>query len=262
MKKLLLSLATGLLATATYAQNCNIGNQDSLAFGSTSISYEKDYLFGIRLTLADTGNLTSLNLLGRTPVNVANTKVRMAVYADSSGVPTNLIVATDSAAIIPGLNSFSVTPIGLSAGSYWLMAIYNNDGNHIYNQVDTSYVGYYLQLPFNGTIPTNATGFLTYPDDKCGYFLGITCVTTGVETMVSANNVNLYPNPAKDLLTVQIVAEMIGQNYAIIDQLGRQVLIGKITNETTAVDISQLQVGMYFLKVGAQSTQTFKFVKN
>jgi uncharacterized protein (DUF2141 family) len=260
MKSTLLALALGLFATATYAQNCNIGNQDTTGFNNGGDPFSPDYLLGTKFTLANAGTLNAINFIGRT--TTSGTKVRLAVYRDNSGVPSTLVASSDSILVTAGVVSLPVTATALVAGSYWVMAVYNINGSHVYNKRPSTTPVYYSSLAFNAAMPTSASSFILdgASTDFC-YFLDITCTTTGVETMVSANNINIYPNPAKDLLTLQTAANMIGQNYMVIDQLGRQVLTGKVNNETSTLDISQLQAGMYFLKVGAQSSQSFKFVK-
>ncbi len=77
----------------------------------------------------------------------------------------------------------------------------------------------------------------------------------------SASNVSVYPNPVSDLMTVKTNRNMIGSSYFMYDLTGRQVLTGKLVNEITGVDLSQLKDGVYFLQMGTEAKQTFKVIK-
>lgn len=56
--------------------------------------------------------------------------------------------------------------------------------------------------------------------------------------------------------------DLVGSQYLISDQTGRQVLNGKLANETTPVDISQLTPGVYLIQVVGQRRSSVKMIKN
>lgn len=74
--------------------------------------------------------------------------------------------------------------------------------------------------------------------------------------------ISVYPNPANNLLTIKAGDDLVGSQYLISDQTGRQVLNGKLANETTAVDISQLTPGVYLIQVAGQRRSSVKMIKN
>lgn len=84
-------------------------------------------------------------------------------------------------------------------------------------------------------------------------------------TAISENQllseISIYPNPTNGLINVKIGKNIPGATYTIADQSGRQVLNGKLTSETTTMDISQLANGFYFLTLGDEQKQTFKIIK-
>jgi plastocyanin len=82
----------------------------------------------------------------------------------------------------------------------------------------------------------------------------------GIVENASAN-ISVYPNPANDLVTVKTGRNLLGSSYFMYDLTGRQVFSGKIMNENTSFDISQLQSGVYFLQI-TNAKQTFKVIKN
>lgn len=79
----------------------------------------------------------------------------------------------------------------------------------------------------------------------------------GIDENTGASGLNIYPNPVKELLTVQVLSAMVNRPYTIIDQTGRCVAAGSITNVTTIINVSALAPGIYVLRMGQGSTKTF-----
>ena len=96
---------------------------------------------------------------------------------------------------------------------------------------------------------TNPHGCATYPD-------GLTTVSIG--------EVNVYPNPASDILTVSIGSNMMSseEEYLLTDVQGRIVLSGVLERNTTNIDISNLTNGIYLLRLSEKNSRTYKVVKN
>lgn len=125
-----------------------------------------------------------------------------------------------------------------------------------------------FDVPFNGG--------MVYPEqleEGTHYFVCTPHVTLGMKgtiivqgaTAISQkellSDISIYPNPAANLINVKAGNNLLGSNYIILDQTGRQVLNGRLTQETTLLDISQLATGFYFFQFGEQQKQTFKLVK-
>jgi len=73
--------------------------------------------------------------------------------------------------------------------------------------------------------------------------------------------IQVYPIPANDVITIQAATTHVGLTYRITDQTGRQVLSGRLNNNTTTVNISQLAAGIYFVQAGKLSKEIVKIVK-
>ena len=86
-------------------------------------------------------------------------------------------------------------------------------------------------------------------------------ISVGMTEITFLNGLSIYPNPSSDLITVKASNEILGLTFIIADQTGRQIMTGKLNNETTSVDISQLATGVYLFQVGQQRRQTFKMIK-
>lgn len=94
------------------------------------------------------------------------------------------------------------------------------------------------------------------------FFTATKFAKLGVETLKYKTDIFLiYPNPATNIITIQSNQIFNNLQYTIIDQTGRLILKGKLNNETTFVDISSLESGLYFLKIGEAKNMTFKIVK-
>ncbi|MCE9540521.1 MAG: T9SS type A sorting domain-containing protein [Bacteroidetes bacterium] len=85
--------------------------------------------------------------------------------------------------------------------------------------------------------------------------------STGVIENELSNLISVYPNPSTNYISIKSDKVLFGSKYMILDQTGRQVLTGKLNNETTLVDISQLATGVYLFQVGELSKKTFKVIK-
>lgn len=254
-----------LISSATFAQNCNIGNQSSTGFANPADPIFKDYLTGIKFTLGNVGTIRLLNLIGRN----SGANVKMALYKDVAGVPGDLITETSTGTVTSGVVSLSVTPTVLNPGSYWVMAIYSTNGNHTYSKTQSSSVVgndsiYYKAQTFASAIPTNASDFILYRDKTIfTYFLGIDCGITivGITKATHPSIINFYPNPTTDLVTIKTLPNLTGESYRITSITGTQITEGKLTDEVTVIDVNALQAGIYFMILGDRERETIKFVK-
>jgi Leucine-rich repeat (LRR) protein len=101
--------------------------------------------------------------------------------------------------------------------------------------------------PALGSLPlctfANANGCLAYIDGL---------------TTVSDNNFSIYPNPAYDHITVRMTGNNGVGNYTISDPEGR-VLQSGLLGQSTTINISSLNIGLYLLNVG---DQVYKIIKD
>lgn len=71
----------------------------------------------------------------------------------------------------------------------------------------------------------------------------------------------IYPNPANDILYIKTDAALINADFAINDNLGRTLLVGKIKSENTRIDIKILSKGIYYLSIGGYLKNVMKIAK-
>jgi hypothetical protein len=73
----------------------------------------------------------------------------------------------------------------------------------------------------------------------------------------------IYPNPVKDVLTIQVEEKMIGATIELLDLSGRLLNISKIEQSSTLFDLSLFPSGAYFIQLdNIGQKQMKKLVKN
>lgn len=87
----------------------------------------------------------------------------------------------------------------------------------------------------------------------------IVLANTAVNDLKMPVNFTLAPNPANDFIRITLNdANLIGSNYLLFDQIGQQILTGKLTDKITSVAVTGLPTGLYFVQVGGLKVNTFK----
>ncbi|WP_157998160.1 T9SS type A sorting domain-containing protein [Aquimarina agarivorans] len=66
---------------------------------------------------------------------------------------------------------------------------------------------------------------------------------------IDASLVSIYPVPANDILHVKLALEIENSTYSIYDSLGKLIRTKEVSNSLTLVDVSNLETGIYFLKI-------------
>ncbi len=73
-------------------------------------------------------------------------------------------------------------------------------------------------------------------------------------------NIGVFPNPARDVINVDF-EEFNNTTATIFDALGRNVIETKLTNSSTAINVSNLQKGMYVIRLSNSENTGGKTVK-
>lgn len=81
----------------------------------------------------------------------------------------------------------------------------------------------------------------------------VTVSTSGIEEQV-ANNFTLYPNPAKESLTLNNLT--IDASLQIMDMIGQKVLETRVSAQEMTLDVSSIKPGAYFVQVVYNSAIT------
>ncbi|MBL7887584.1 MAG: T9SS type A sorting domain-containing protein [Flavobacterium sp.] len=99
----------------------------------------------------------------------------------------------------------------------------------------------------------------TAPDVQQDFPFDINGTVLGVNQNDFDAQVTLSPNPVKDILTISVPTNVVVKSATIYDLNGKLV---QQVNESTSVNVSQLAVGNYVLKVTSDSGEVAKkFIK-
>jgi hypothetical protein len=66
--------------------------------------------------------------------------------------------------------------------------------------------------------------------------------------VIKNNDLSIFPNPTSHSITIKGETNM-NQYFQIFDQMGREVIKGKLTGTETEVNLSSLSKGIYTLKI-------------
>ena len=90
--------------------------------------------------------------------------------------------------------------------------------------------------------------------------INVVVIPTSIDEL-NESNLFLYPNPAKEEITLQTNQSSIGSLYIIVDQTGKQIASGKITGTNTTIKLDQFASGMYTIIRDGKTSQQFQVIK-
>lgn len=125
---------------------------------------------------------------------------------------------------------------------------------------ETGTVSFTVGQPFYETT-TSDNGSLTAGVQQT---FEIKTVEVGVAELAAAVELEAYPNPVTDRLTLRADAPDAALRYTLTDNNGRTLATDIIVDSQTEIDMSRNVQGIYFLRVddGKTLVKTFKVVKN
>ncbi len=85
--------------------------------------------------------------------------------------------------------------------------------------------------------------------------------TTGVKELFNKNNFIVYLNPTSNFITIKSNKIIPILPYQIYDEIGRNVLTGKLHGQINNVNFNDLPAGLYILQIGIQNPCSFKLIK-
>ena len=85
-----------------------------------------------------------------------------------------------------------------------------------------------------------------------GYYL-LEDILSNESVLPLISRIILYPNPAQDVVTIEIGTNNYKTNYSVTDVLGREVASGWLYSERTQVNVSYLPAGIYNVSIGKKT---------
>jgi hypothetical protein len=220
-------------------------------------SFSNDTLYVHRL--GDISNNWALSPLASIafPITFNNSSVINSKIYTGTGF-TLLVGERKTTTLYDGFGTLNM-PNGKSYNNVFRIKQIERDTNYVTNTVTstTSYIWYKQggQVPLLRLVYTGVSNLYFVFGSKANG------KTSGINELKIVSNINIYPNPSKDLIQIQVNSYLLGSNYLITDQLGKILMTGKITSETISVDINKLNSGLYFFKIIGKNQESYKIVK-
>ncbi len=225
--------------TATNTVICSPGSVTLTASGASTYSWlwALGMTGGSTLTTSSSGNYT---VTGTNSLGCSNSKT----YTLTSLTTPTINISTNNVIICVGQTA-TLSASGASTYTW-------NNGSNSSSIVVTP--------------TTNTTYTLNGSNSPCvAAQITITqsvSVCTSIDEPVFNNAFNIYPNPASEILNVQL--EMLNEatTVSIINALGEVVLTENTTSNNSTLKINNLTSGVYFIKVESKNgSSTKKFIK-
>jgi hypothetical protein len=132
----------------------------------------------------------------------------------------------------------------------------------IFKAVNTSHT---IRFTNWGHINNNATELIL--DDVRLYKIEelsstVPSCNTSTGEMAIEQSFSLSPNPVSGPMIVTINSHLVGEDFMIMDQLGKTVMKGNLSSEITSIDLMKLSQGIYTFRIGNDNNGAVKIVKN
>jgi hypothetical protein len=91
-------------------------------------------------------------------------------------------------------------------------------------------------------------------------------VTSAIGVTENANltstAIKMSPNPVQESAVITVTGMNQGGAYSILDQLGKQVMAGRLTSGQSVLNFENLATGVYMINIVGQDNQSLRFMKN
>ena len=99
--------------------------------------------------------------------------VILALYTDNAGWPDRLVAATPATPMTVGPMEIPVAPTSVSAGTYWIMGVYDTDASIGIDQSDPTAPVRYAAQPFASPLPDPFGPATAYSGQKFNYYVRV-----------------------------------------------------------------------------------------
>ncbi len=265
-----LSVIDGVSSTVSYDNDTKTLTLDNVTINTVdNIAIRNENIDDLKIKLIGNNNITTeqnltLSLKANTEIN--GTGSLMATTNWNNGNASAIDISNSSVLTIKNCNVEAYSEkFGIAGWGSGESLVINNA---VVKATGTEYasIGFINDLTLIDCSITTPEG-AAFDEDLKGVALNGSIVTEQVviepfnsieETKILG--VSLYPNPAVDFVEISIDdANIKGLELQVYDVLGKLIIQQAITDQTTQLNIKNLEKGVYILKVG---NNTQRFVKN
>ena len=83
----------------------------------------------------------------------------------------------------------------------------------------------------------------------------------GINELSNDKLFSVYPNPTKNNINVKVDKTLLGSEYTLYDNTGKTVLSGKINEEISNIELSNLSGGIYLFSIGNNVKRIVRIIK-
>ena len=128
---------------------------------------------------------------------------------------------------------------------------------------------------FNNGVKVPETGFNWYSantsgtysvlatnEKKCSVYSNQIDVTVSSTASIQKNattEINLYPNPVTDILSIELPVDYVNSKFKIVDVSGKELVKGRLNHTLNTIDVEDLASGTYFFEI--ENGYKTKFIK-
>ncbi len=195
----------------------------------------------------------------------ANKRYKTEFYVSASDV---MHAKSNSVGAYFSTDSFNVTNSGINSLLNYIPQVQNNPNNELsdtanWTLVSGSFIanGTERYLTIGNFLPDSLSNVIPL-DSVCSQPNGFNCAVyfyiddvsvvldddSGIEESLLANNIKIFPNPAKEVLRIEMLTNFNG-TIQIRDALGKEIYNTNLQNNITnfTIDTKDFESGLYFI---------------
>lgn len=106
-----------------------------------------------------------------------------------------------------------------------------------------------LNLAIGGSWPGNPDATTLFPDTlSVDYVRVYQKATTSINNISLEDIINVFPNPARDIISIEIPEQYGDGTLSVTDLTGKKLITKHVYNKNTQISLSNLSTGIYVLK--------------
>ena len=196
-------------------------------------------------------NLGTVNPLSVSPATTTTYYARLAGTCNTveTSITVTVLPAIDTSTTT---NAFDITSNQTGATYQWINC--NNGNTVIAGETDITY-----SATANGDYAVIVTMGSCSDTSAC-----VSLNNVGINESSFGKNIQLFPNPTTNYLTLKIEEAYKSASYQLIDLQGKVIKSNKVDGDETTIKMEGLPTSIYFLSISDnnQLIKTFKIIKN